>query len=100
MSYVKPTRSELIELKKRIALAKNGHKLLKKKRDGLILEFFQILKDVKKERAEVADIYRKAAHRMNVARMLESDIKIKSIALATSEKASVAVSKKNIMGVS
>ena len=39
---VKPTRSQLIELKKRIVLSKKGYKLLKMKRDGLIMEFFKL----------------------------------------------------------
>ncbi|HXZ23830.1 MAG TPA: V-type ATP synthase subunit D, partial [Methanomassiliicoccales archaeon] len=35
---VKPTRSELLEIKRRIKLSQAGYKILKMKRDGLILE--------------------------------------------------------------
>ena len=54
---IKPTRSELIKLKKQIKLAKSGHSLLKKKRDGLILEFFELLKKAKSVRQDLADAY-------------------------------------------
>ena len=50
---VKPTRSGLLKIKKRIALATSGHKLLKKKRDGLILEFFKLYKKAKPLRNEL-----------------------------------------------
>ncbi|MFH0867692.1 MAG: V-type ATP synthase subunit D, partial [Candidatus Woesearchaeota archaeon] len=82
---VKPTRSELIKLKNRIKLAKSGHSLLKKKRDGLILEFFEILKKAKTVREELVNEYRIALEKMNIARTMEGDLKVKSIAMAIKE---------------
>ena len=43
---IKPTRSELIKLKGRIKQTKNGYKLLKMKRDGLLNEFRQLLAEM------------------------------------------------------
>ena len=43
---IKPTRSELINLKRRIKQTKNGYKLLKMKRDGLFHEFRTLLSDM------------------------------------------------------
>ena len=43
---IKPTRSELINLKRRIKQTKNGYNLLKMKRDGLFFEFRQLLDEM------------------------------------------------------
>ena len=83
---VKPTRSELMALKKKIKLADGGYNLLKKKRDGLILDFFEILKKAKSIRQEMIEDYKKAVEKVNIARALEGDMKIKSLALAVTEK--------------
>ena len=96
---VKPTRSELLKLKRQIRLAKSGYNLLKKKRDGLILEFFEILKKAKTLREELANEYRIALEKMNIARTLEGDLKIKSIAMAIKEIPGIKLATKNIMGV-
>ena len=42
---VTPNRSVLLDLKKRIKLTQSGYKIMKMKRDGLIIEFFEVLND-------------------------------------------------------
>ncbi len=96
---VKPTRSELLKLKKSIKLAKSGHSLLKKKRDGLILEFFELLKRAKNARAELAAAYTEAQLKLNRARVLYSDMKLASLALAIANVPTIDLETKNIMGV-
>ena len=96
---VKPTRSELLKIKKQIKLAKSGYSLLKKKRVGLILEFFEILKKAKSLRQELVDEYKIALEKINIARALEGDLKIKSIAMAIHDIPDINLTTKNIMGV-
>ena len=96
---VKPTRSELLKLKKQIRLARSGYNLLKKKRDGLILEFFEILKKAKTLREELVNEYKIALEKINIARTLEGDLKVKSIAMAIKGIPDVKLTTKNIMGV-
>ncbi|MBT4824867.1 V-type ATP synthase subunit D [Candidatus Woesearchaeota archaeon] len=96
---VKPTRSELQKLKQRIKLANSGYNLLKKKRDGLIMDFFEVLKQAKTLRQDMTEEYIGALKKMNIARVLETDQKIKSMAMAVKQKPMVALQTKNIMGV-
>ena len=96
---IKPTRSELLKLKKQIKLAKSGYALLKKKRDGLILEFFEVLKKAKTLREELVNEYKIALEKINIARTLEGDLKVKSIAMAIKDIPDVKLITKNIMGV-
>lgn len=99
MANVKPTRSELLQVKKKIALAGSGYKLLKKKRDGLILEFFNILKKARNIRQELTDEYNSALGKINVARAIDSDLQIKSAAMSITQQPLVELETKNIMGV-
>jgi V/A-type H+-transporting ATPase subunit D len=96
---IKPTRSELLRIKKQIKLAKSGYSLLKKKRDGLVLEFFEILKKAKTLREELVNEYKTALEKINIARALEGDLKIRSLAMAIREIPDVKMATKNIMGV-
>lgn len=98
-SNVKPTRSELLQTKKKIVLANSGYKLLKKKRDGLIMEFFNVLKKARNVRQELASEYAKALRKINIARAIDSDIQIKSAAMSIKQKPLVELDTKSIMGV-
>ena len=64
---VKPTRSELIATRRRIKLSISGHKLLKMKRDGLIMEFFELPPKVKDMRAQLSGLYGEAVEMLAVA---------------------------------
>lgn len=96
---VKPTRSELIELKKKIKLSQSGHKLLKMKRDGLILEFFEILGKAKDVRTELDAAYEVASRRIAIAEAVDGVITVKSTSFALQSKPQIELESRNIMGV-
>ncbi|NOQ55206.1 MAG: V-type ATP synthase subunit D [Nanohaloarchaea archaeon] len=98
-SEIKPTRSELMKLKLKIKLAKSGHNLLKKKRDGLILDFFEILKKAKTIRSELNEVYAKAKTDADIAQAIEGKIALASAATALKDKPVITLDTKNIMGV-
>lgn len=96
---VKPTRSELQELQYKIKLSKNGHKLLKMKRDGLILEFFKILNQAKNVRNDLDKAYNIAVDKSNLAMAVNGSIVLKSTAFSVSTIPTIDVKTTNIMGV-
>ena len=55
---VNPTRMELKKLKSRLSVARRGHKLLKDKRDELMRQFLEVVKQAKELRRKVAEAFR------------------------------------------
>ena len=96
---VKPTRSELIATRKRIKLSISGHKLLKMKRDGLIIEFFELLPKVKDMRSQLVELYTVADKRLAVAMVADGKSALKSAANCRQTPPQVELSENNIMGV-
>jgi V/A-type H+/Na+-transporting ATPase subunit D len=96
---IKPTRSELLEVKKRIRLSQSGYKLLKMKRDGLIIEFFEVLNQAKGIRAQIVKDYRKAQEAIAVASAVDGTLAVKSAAFSVSATPHVKIASKNVMGV-
>jgi V/A-type H+-transporting ATPase subunit D len=96
---VKPTRSELINLKKKIKLSERGYNILKMKRDGLILEFFKVLEEAKESRGQMLEKYDRAFEMVAIANTVEGAIGVKAAAIAVKESPTLDLKKKNIMGV-
>ena len=96
---IKPTRSELINLKRRIKQTQNGYKLLKMKRDGLFHEFRTLLSEMISAKEELLGTYQLALQRINLASAVEGGLAVKSAALASSTHPEVNVQRRNIMGV-
>jgi len=96
---IQPTRSELLEVTKKIRLTKNGHKILKLKRDGLILEFFKILDQAKDLRKEIAKQYRTAQERIAIATAVDGAIAVRSAAYALTGHPEIKLRSRNLMGV-
>jgi len=96
---IKPTRSELINLKRKIQLSERGYKILKMKRDGLILEFFKILANAKDSRGELLRRHKRAVEMMALANTVEGAIGVRSAAFSVREVPEITLKSKNIMGV-
>ena len=97
-SDVKPTRMELIETKRKIKLSKSGYKLLKMKRDGLIMEFFELLPKVKNLRSQLSELYSDAMEKLAIAVAADGKTALESAANCLNKAPEVELSSKNIMG--
>jgi H(+)-transporting ATP synthase, vacuolar type, subunit D len=96
---VTPTRSVLLETKKKIKLSQSGYKIMKMKRDGLIIEFFEIMEKAKKMRDSVVSDYEQAMTKIAVASAVDGAIAVKSAAHALKSEPQVNLSSKSIMGM-
>ncbi len=96
---VKPTRSELIATRRRIKLSISGHKLLKMKRDGLIIAFFELLPKVKDMRSQLVELYTVADKKLAVAMVADGKSALRSAANCVRTPPQVELSEYNIMGV-
>ncbi len=96
---VSPNRSELMNTKKKISTAKNGHNLLKKKRDGLIIEFFKLFKNAKDLRSEMIDSFIKAKTSLTRTRILCDDLKLRFYSKTVDSNNLIDFNSTNVMGL-
>ncbi|MFH1534059.1 MAG: V-type ATP synthase subunit D [Nitrospirota bacterium] len=96
---VKPTRMELLNLKKRHKSAKRGHKLLKDKQDGLMKQFMEIIREAKASRREVEKNLGSAFKNFMFASSMMLPEMLESALLYPSAKVELEVRTKNVMSV-
>ena len=96
---VRPTRMELLNTKQKVILAEKGHKILKQKRDALVLEFFNIVKKASDLRTKL-DKQTLTAHKaLAIARAFHGEAFVETQVLAAVQAPRVAISTKNVMGL-
>lgn len=96
---VNPNRMELSRLKRRIVVAKRGHKLLKDKQDALIKEFLKKARDVKELREDVERELRLCYQSFQIARAQTLPSMIEQSLMCAGGAAKIQVSHKNVMSV-
>jgi V/A-type H+-transporting ATPase subunit D len=99
LGQYKPTRSQLLLVRKTKKTAERGHRLLKLKRDALIVEFFRVLDRAKKMRSNLVEKYAVAEQRIAIARAVEGAIGVRSAAFALLENPTLDLKTRNVMGI-
>jgi V/A-type H+/Na+-transporting ATPase subunit D len=97
---ISPNRSELIIIKKKITTAKKGYNLLKKKRDGLIMEFFKLFKNAKDLKSEMIDLYIESKKSLNRTRIISDDLRLRFYSKIVKSKNLIDFNSVNVMGLS
>jgi V/A-type H+-transporting ATPase subunit D len=96
---VNPTRMELTRLKGKLRTAQRGHKLLKDKRDELMKQFLDTVREVKVLRAEVEEELMTVHGSFTVASALMSDQAMEQALLYPKQSAELTMTTQNIMSV-
>lgn len=96
---VNPTRMQLTKLKKQLVTAVRGHKMLKDKRDELMRQFLELVRETRDLRDKVEQSLNHCnAHFVNASAVMSKQSLDGSL-LSPKQKISVEVGSKNIMSV-
>jgi len=88
-----------LRAKKRIKIAQKGLKLLKLKRQALILEFFSISKSSARLRDELQSELIKGYQSIRMAEMLDGEMRLENEAMKIPQLQKLLITPKNVMGV-
>ncbi|WP_102050955.1 V-type ATP synthase subunit D [Pygmaiobacter massiliensis] len=98
-THVNPTRMELTRLKKKLVTATRGHKLLKDKRDELMRQFLELVRENKALREKVEAGIASANRDFVLARSGMSDEAMNTALMAPTQRVYLEVATRNVMSV-
>ena len=98
-TQVNPTRMELTRLKKKLVTAVRGHKLLKDKRDELMRQFLDKVRENKALREEVETALVSANQNFMLARAGMPDEMLKTALLAPKQELTISAGTQNVISV-
>lgn len=98
-TQVNPTRMELTRLKKKLITATRGHKLLKDKRDELMRQFLDKVRENKVLREEVEAALHNANQDFMLARAGMPDEMLNTALLAPKQELTISAGTENVMSV-
>lgn len=98
-TQVNPTRMELTRQKAKLVTARRGHKLLKDKRDELMRQFLELVKENKRLRQKVEEGIAKANMGFALAEAVAGAAEVRTALLAPKQGVTAVASTKNVMSV-
>lgn len=98
-TQVNPTRMELTRLKKKLVTAMKGHRLLKDKRDELMREFLDLVRENMDLRLKVEQGIRGANRNFVLAKAGMSEETLRTALVGTKQEVLLETSRKNVMSV-
>ena len=98
-AQVNPTRMELSRQKKKLVTATRGHKLLKDKRDELMRQFLELVRENKALREKVEAGIAEANRNFVLAKAGVSDATLNAALLAPKQEVYLEAGSKNVMSV-
>ena len=98
-TQVNPTRMELTRQKKKLATATRGHKLLKDKRDELMRQFLELVRENKTLREKVEEGLEAVNKNFVLARASSSDQALNTALLAPKQEVYLNADTRNVMSV-
>lgn len=96
---VNPNRMEMNQLKRKLDIARRGHRLLKEKQDALIREYVGLVEETKNARLTVEASMRQLHHHYKVSSVQMDEKSLQDILQQTKRENNVKVSERSLKGI-